>query len=174
MVDTSQAAEEALTLRRPYREQSEKVAWHTPAQTEALLAMMSDVNRAKWKPRKNPASAWSAAFTDVPARRIGRKVQSAEVRFDDIAGCLRTPAGGSSRQTIIVVEGSDVRTRLISPRETARLMGLPDTYMLPDNYNEAYHLTGDGLAVPVVRHLSSHIFSPIIALATERPNRAAA
>ena len=67
-----------------------------------------------------------------------------------------------------------MRTRLISPRETARLMGLPDKYMLPDNYNDAYHLAGDGLAVPVVRHLSRHIFSPIIALATERPNRAAA
>jgi DNA (cytosine-5)-methyltransferase 1 len=105
---------------------------------------------------------------------FGRKVQRAEVRFDDIAGCLRTPAGGSSRQTIIVVEGPEVRTRLISPRETARLMGLHERYKLPDNYNEAYHLTGDGLAVPVVRHLSHHIFSPILALAAEPPKQAAA
>jgi DNA (cytosine-5)-methyltransferase 1 len=27
----------------------------------------------------------------------GFKVQRAEIRFDDVAGCLRTPAGGSSR-----------------------------------------------------------------------------
>jgi DNA (cytosine-5)-methyltransferase 1 len=51
---------------------------------------------------------------------------------------------------------------LISPRETARLMGLPDTYELPNNYNEAYHLTGDGVAVPVVRHLAKHIFEPLL------------
>ena len=84
------------------------------------------------------------------------------MRFDDIAGCLRTPAGGSSRQVILIVNGENVRSRLISPRETARLMGLPDTYELPNNYNEAYHLTGDGVAVPVVRHLAKHIFEPLL------------
>jgi DNA (cytosine-5)-methyltransferase 1 len=151
------------------------VAWHTPAQTNVLLAMMSEVNRAKVEAaQKSSKRMVGGVYRRTRHDVFGRKVQRAEVRFDDIAGCLRTPAGGSSRQIIIVVEGSEVRTRLISPRETARLMGLPDTYKLPDNYNEAYHLTGDGLAVPVVRHLSRHIFSPIIALATERPKQAAA
>jgi len=55
-----------------------------------------------------------------------------------------------------------VRARLISSRETARLMGLRDSYRLPKNYNEAYHLTGDGVVVPVVRHLAKHIFEPIL------------
>jgi DNA (cytosine-5)-methyltransferase 1 len=41
-------------------------------------------------------------------------------------------------------------------------MGLPDTYVLPENYNEAYHLTGDGVVVPVVRHLAEHIFEPVL------------
>jgi DNA (cytosine-5)-methyltransferase 1 len=92
----------------------------------------------------------------------GVKVQRAEVRFDDLAGCLRTPAGGSSRQLIIVVKGNVMKSRLISSRETARLMGLPDDYILPKNYNEAYHLTGDGVVVPVVRHLAEYIFEPIL------------
>jgi DNA (cytosine-5)-methyltransferase 1 len=74
-------------------------------------------------------------------------VQRAEVRFDDVSGCLRTPAGGSSRQVIVVIDGAKVRSRLISARETARLMGLDDDYKLPRSYNEAYHLTGDGVAV---------------------------
>jgi DNA (cytosine-5)-methyltransferase 1 len=52
---------------------------------------------------------------------------------------------------------------LISARETARLMGLPDAYELPANYNEAYHLTGDGVAVDVVRHLARHILEPLLA-----------
>ena len=84
-------------------------------------------------------------------------MQRAEVRFDDIAGCLRTPAGGSSRQIIIVVKGQEVRTRLYR-RGDGSAHGLAETYQLPDNYNEAYHLTGDGVAVPVVRHIAASIF----------------
>ena len=91
----------------------------------------------------------------------GDKVQRAEIRFDDVAGCLRTPSGGSSRQSIMVVKGNKVRSRLLSPREAARLMGLPDEYALPSNYNDAYHLAGDGVAVPVVRFLAAHILEPI-------------
>ena len=95
----------------------------------------------------------------------GRKVQRAEIRFDDVAGCLRTPAGGSSRQTIMLIEGKKVRSRLLSPREAARLMGLLEEYVLPNNYNEAYHLAGDGVAVPVVNFLATNIFEPILASA---------
>jgi DNA (cytosine-5)-methyltransferase 1 len=89
-------------------------------------------------------------------------VQRAEIRFDEVSGCLRTPAGGSSRQVILIVDGPSIKARLISSRETARLMGLPDDYKLPENYNEAYHLTGDGVVIPVVRHLAAHIFEPIL------------
>ena len=42
-------------------------------------------------------------------------------------------------------------------------MGLADDYVLPTNYNEAYHLVGDGVAVPVVRFLKAHILDPILA-----------
>jgi DNA (cytosine-5)-methyltransferase 1 len=61
-----------------------------------------------------------------------------------------------------VVEGESVRTRLLSPREAARLMGLPDSYHLPSNYNLAYHLAGDGVVVPVVRHLAGFLIEPIL------------
>ena len=93
---------------------------------------------------------------------MGAKLQRAEVRFDDIAGCLRTPAGGSSRQVIMVVDGETVRSRLISALETASLMGLGSDYRLPKTYSDAYHLTGDGVVVPVVRHLAAHIFEPLL------------
>ena len=43
----------------------------------------------------------------------------------------------------MIVEGESVLSRLLSPQEAARLMGLPDDYVLPSNYNEAYHLAGD-------------------------------
>ena len=139
------------------------VEWHTTAETAKLLNMMSEINREKVnEARATGQRVVGAVYKRTRRDEVGRKVQRAEIRFDDIAGCLRTPAGGSSRQVIVIVRGKTVRSRLISPRETARLMGLPDNYELPNNYNEAYHLTGDGVAVPVVRHLARHIFEPLL------------
>jgi DNA (cytosine-5)-methyltransferase 1 len=103
----------------------------------------------------------------------GNRAQRAEVRFDDVAGCLRTPVGGSSRQSILIVEGEKVRSRLLSPREAARLMGLPEKYKLPKNYNDSYHLVGDGVVVPVVRFLASHILEPLLIGDAEREKEAA-
>ena len=41
-------------------------------------------------------------------------------------------------------------------------MGLSDSYQLPEKYSDAYHLIGDGLAVPVVSWLSQHILTPLL------------
>ena len=68
---------------------------------------------------------WIGALYRRTRVENGVKVQRAEVRFDGVAGCLRTPSGGSSRQYILLVEGDKIRSRLLSARETARLMGLP-------------------------------------------------
>lgn len=140
------------------------VAWHTSDETKKLLGMMNPLNLAKVEAAKKAGgrrvgTIYKRTRADGP---YGEKVQRAEIRFDDVAGCLRTPAGGSSRQTIMVIEGRRVRSRLLSPREAARLMGLPDTYVLPKNYNDAYHLAGDGVVVPVVRFLAEHILEPLL------------
>ena len=146
------------------------VEWHTQAQTKKLLDMMSEVNLEKVAAAKAAGRRMvGGVYRRTRLDALGRKVQRAEVRFDDVAGCLRTPAGGSSRQVIMVVDGYRVRTRLISARETARLMGLADRYVLPARYNDAYHLTGDGVAVPVVRHLAAHLFEPLAA--SQKPQR---
>lgn len=144
------------------------VSWHSPAETEALLAMMSRINLDKVNAAKRAGRRMvGGVYKRTRLDENGAKVQRAEIRFDDVAGCLRTPAGGSSRQVIVVVDGENVRSRLISARETASLMGLDKDYKLPKNYNEAYHLTGDGVAVPVVRHLAEHIFEPLLGKATK-------
>jgi DNA (cytosine-5)-methyltransferase 1 len=139
------------------------VAWHTKKETTTLLGMMSPINLAKVDAAQRAGRrVVGGIYKRTRPDESGEKVQRAEVRFDDVAGCLRTPAGGSSRQTILVVDGDRVRSRLISSRETARLMGLDETYRLPTRYNEAYHLTGDGVAVPVVRYLARHLFEPVV------------
>lgn len=93
----------------------------------------------------------------------GQIRQRAEVRLDGLAGCLRTPAGGSSRQTLLIIRDGQIAMRLLQPREAVRLMGLPDSYVLPTSFNEGYKLAGDGVAVPIVRHLREAIFTPLLA-----------
>lgn len=145
------------------------VKWHTEGETNDLLAMMTPVNRAKVTAMQSTGRI--TVGTIYRRTRLG--VQRAEVRFDGISGCLRTPGGGSSRQTIIIVDGPKIRTRLLSPREAARLMGLPDSYKLPARYNEAYMLAGDGLVVPAVRHIARHLIEPVVAAARAKSRQAA-
>lgn len=148
------------TLEDIIEEEPQGVSWHSPEETARLLEMMTDGNRRKVE------IAQQAGHRRVGAiyRRMREGAQRAEVRFDGISGCLRTPSGGSSRQTIIVVNGEEVKSRLLSPREAALLMGLDRDYILPERYNDAYHLAGDGVAVPVVAHLAHYIFEPVLAL----------
>ena len=136
--------------------------WHRPEETARLLSLMNETNMAKVRRAKRARRRIVGALYKRTRLEDGVKLQRAEVRFDDLAGCLRTPAGGSSRQLILVIDGDRIRSRLISARETARLMGLDEAYQLPKNYNEAYHLTGDGVAAPVVRHLAQHLVEPLL------------
>jgi DNA (cytosine-5)-methyltransferase 1 len=140
------------------------VKWHTAAHTNYILDLMSPLNRKKVSDAMRSGSrVVGAVYRRTRPDENGIKRQRAEVRFDDVAGCLRTPAGGSSRQVILVVEGRTVRSRLLSPREAARLMGLDDDYVLPERYNHAYHVCGDGVCVPVVRYVAEHVLEPALA-----------
>ena len=139
------------------------VKWHSAAHTHYLLELMTPLHRQKVAHAANfGRRTVGTIYRRTRPDGIGMKRQRAEVRFDEIAGCLRTPAGGSSRQTILVVEGETIRSRLLSPREAARLMGLSDSYLLPERYNDAYHVCGDGVCVPVVRRLAARILEPLL------------
>lgn len=156
----------AATFADLLEDEPDSVPWHNQAETKRLLDMMSPVNAAKVEAARRAGRRMvGGVYRRTRIGAAGERVQRAEVRFDDVAGCLRTPSGGSSRQIILVVDGPRVRSRLISARETARLMGLPDDYVLPRNYNDAYHVTGDGVAAPVVRHLARYLFEPLVAAA---------
>jgi site-specific DNA-cytosine methylase len=104
----------------------------------------------------------------------GKRVSKTELRFDGIAGCLRVPTGGSSRQFVVVIENGRVRSRLLSPREAARLMGLPDEYKLPANPNEALGLRRRrGSCCPVPGGESSRAASVGLGLVRREARRSA-
>jgi len=140
-------------------EPDDAVSWHAPAQTARLLELMGPLHRARLESRAGRAVGAVFRRTRI---EDDRTVQRAEVRFDGLAGCLRTPRGGSSRQAIVVVEDGRVRSRLLTPREAARLMGLPDGYVLPTTTTSALHVAGDGVAVPVVRWLARELLEPLL------------
>ncbi|MFV0372106.1 MAG: DNA cytosine methyltransferase [Azonexus sp.] len=94
-------------------------------------------------------------------KRTRNSKQVLELRFDGIAGCLRTAEGGSSRQVVVLKKGRRIDTRLLTVREAARLMGAPDSYKLPGSYNDGYTAMGDAVAVPVARYLGRHLLSPL-------------
>ena len=137
-------------------------SWHSDEYTHRLCSMMSETNRRKLEMALSSQGRHVGAVYRRTRIENGKRIQRAEIRFDGLAGCLRTPGGGSSKQTILIVHDGAIKSRLLSPREAARLMGLPDEYVLPKNCNDALHLTGDGVAVPVVRFLSANLIEPIL------------
>lgn len=144
-------------------EQPEQACWRSPAATQRLLDLMAPAHLEKIREAQaSGRRAVGAVYRRTRADEQGRKAQRAEIRFDGMAGCLRTPGGGSSRQILLEVEGASIRSRLVSPREAARLMGLPDSYILPGNATQALKLCGDGLCVPVIRHLAQHLLEPLL------------
>jgi DNA (cytosine-5)-methyltransferase 1 len=144
------------------------VAWNTPEQTQRLVGQMSPLQRARLDAlRESGRREVGAVFRRIRVEH-GQRVQRAEARFDGLAGCLRTPAGGSSRQLLLFVEGAHLRSRLLTPREAARLMGVPDHYPLPERQTAALHLLGDGVCVPVVQWLSQHLLAPLAGVGVKR------
>jgi DNA (cytosine-5)-methyltransferase 1 len=138
------------------------ITWHSEVETRRILSLMAPVHRKKVRNAMESGKRHvGTIYKRTRPNNNGVMVQRAEIRFDGISGCLRTPVGGSSRQTVMIVEKGRVRTRLLSPREAARLMGVPDSYPLPTTYNDAYHLFGDGVVVPVVSWLENHLLGPL-------------
>lgn len=139
-----------------------------PESTDYLLSMLSPLNKRKVE----TAASLKRYFVGTGYKRVrvedGVRRQRLEVRFDGMAGCLRTPEGGSSRQIMVILDRGRVFTRLLTVRETARLMGAPDSFRLPGSYNDGYRAMGDAVAVPVTRWLSQNLLAPLA-----RPSRAA-
>ncbi|HEX8233264.1 MAG TPA: DNA cytosine methyltransferase [Caulobacteraceae bacterium] len=136
--------------------------WRSAAATGALLGQLSSEHRRRLEMLKASGLRRVGAVYRRMRVENDRKVQRAEVRFDGFAGCLRTPRGGSSRQLLLLVDKGRVRSRWLTAREAARLMGLPDDYRLPKAQTAALQVIGDGVAVPVVRHLAAHLLEPLL------------
>ena len=120
-----------------------------------ILSLISKIHYKKLMSKKEEIIV-------VPGYRRTRKgKQILELRFDGLAGCLRVPRGGSSRQYLIIKKGQNLTSRLLTINETALLMGAPSDFKLLGSYNEGYAAMGDAVVYPVVKFLSKKLLYPL-------------
>jgi DNA (cytosine-5)-methyltransferase 1 len=127
-----------------------------PQRTDYHLSLLSPAHRERLEQASRTGEVIIPGYKRT---RNGRQVL--ELRFDGVAGCLRTPEGGSSRQLLILSRNGKLHTRLLAVQETARLMGAPAHYKIPGSYNDGYKAMGDAVSVPAVRYLARHLLFPL-------------
>jgi DNA (cytosine-5)-methyltransferase 1 len=93
-------------------------------------------------------------------RRVRKGRSMAELRVDGLAGCLRTPRGGSGRQILFKAGRGRYQVRLLTPRECARLQGAGDDYPIAVAANQALFGFGDAVCVPAVEWIVEHCLTP--------------
>lgn len=137
----------------------EIIQWDEPVFTGAkhdrLISLISVAHRERMKQITSQCD--KAVFPGYRRTRNGQQVL--ELRFDNIAGCLRTAEGGSSKQFVVLWDNGELTVRLLTVREAARLMGAEDSYLLGNSYNDSYSAMGDAVAVPVVAHIAKYLLS---------------
>ena len=120
---------------------------------DAILPLVPERHRIKLNEHET--------FYATGYRRTRHGKQQLELRFDGIAGCLRTPEGGSSKQYLVVKKNNEIHARLLTVREAARLMGAPDSFVLPGSYNDGYKAMGDAVAMPVAQFIGEKILTKL-------------
>ncbi len=131
--------------------------WWDEKRTEYFMNQMSE--RHTDQARKMIAGrsyTYATAF-----RRVRNGKSMAELRTDGIAGCLRTPRGGSGRQILLKAGRGKHKVRLLTARECARLQGVPDSYVINVPLNQALFGFGDAVCVPAVEWIGRHYLTPL-------------
>ncbi|MEX1232913.1 MAG: DNA (cytosine-5-)-methyltransferase [Planctomycetaceae bacterium] len=130
--------------------------WWDEAKVTKHHDMMSDRHRKI----VDDMLASKGKFTGTIFRRKRYGKTRAEIRFDGLAGCLRTPKGGSARQIVIAIDDGKLRIRWMSPREYAKLQGADDFPLVENTIQNLYGF-GDAVCVPVIRWIDQNVLTPL-------------
>jgi len=115
----------------------------------------------------DPEYHYATAFRRVRPQGDGTKRSMAELRTDGVAGCLRTPKGGSGRQILVRAGLGSVRARLLSPAECASLMGARG-FRVSGTQNQALFGFGDAVCVDAVSWIAKNAILPLLDKASTR------
>lgn len=127
--------------------------WWDEKKKRHLFGQMNELHREKLR---ELASLPGTNFATV-YKRIRYGECRAELRTDGLAGCLRTPRGGSSKQFVIQAGNGQWQVRNMSAREYARLQGAP-AFKLDVAENVALLGFGDAVCVPAVQWVVRYCF----------------
>ena len=131
--------------------------WWNTDRVEYLLSQMSDRHSATAEAmRAHKKWTYGTVF-----RRVRNGKSMAELRTDGIAGCLRTPKGGSGRQILFKAGYGRVMVRLLNGRECARLMGADD-FVIDAPLNQTLFGFGDAVCVPVVTWIALNYLNGVL------------
>lgn len=131
--------------------------WWSRDRADYLLSQMSPLHREKADELiRGRKWSYGAVF-----RRIRKGKSMAELRCDGVAGCLRTPKGGSAKQILFKAGYGKHYARLLTPRECARLMGADD-YRIAVKADQALFGFGDAVCVPVIEWIARHYLDPLV------------
>lgn len=131
--------------------------WWSDREINRHLAMMADLHRERVEKLKNVEEISYRTFY----RRRRQGMQRAEVRNDDLSGCLRTAVGGSGKQFLIEVGAGKIKMRTMTPREYARLQGVPDTYNIAVSGVQALTGFGDAVCVSAISWIAENVLNPL-------------
>jgi len=135
--------------------------WWSKERTEYFMNQMSErhANDAR-EMIDGKKIRYATAF-----RRVRNGKSMAELRTDGIAGCLRTPRGGSGRQILFKAGRGRYQVRLLTARECARLQGVPDSYRIDVPLNQALFGFGDAVCVPAVEWIARNCLTKLSGMA---------
>jgi len=131
--------------------------WWPDNEVERHIAMMKETHRERVE--KLTQGEQFSYRTFFRRRREGQ--QRAEVRKDDLSGCLRTAVGGSGKQFLIRAGQGSIKMRVMTPREYARLQGVPDEHPITANGVQALTGFGDAVCVPVISWIATYVLNPL-------------
>ena len=131
--------------------------WWSDQRKHYLLSQMSEKHKVQLQEMMRRRN-WSYGTV---FRRVRNGRSMAELRTDGIAGCLRTPRGGSARQILIKAGRGKIMVRLLTPRECARLMGA-DEFAIDVPLNQALFGFGDAVCVPVISWIARNYLNPLV------------
>lgn len=131
--------------------------WWAQDEVKRHLEMMADSHRERVEKLKlNNEISYRTFY-----RRRREGMQRAEVRDDDLSGCLRTAVGGSGKQFLIEMGTGHLKMRAMTPREYARLQGVPDSYNISINGVQALTGFGDAVCVPAISWIAENVLNPL-------------
>lgn len=133
----------------------DKQDWWTEADVQKHYDSMEGPSRG----RVDNLVRQKATTVGTAFRRTRRGKTRCEVRFD-IAGCLRTPKGGSAKQIVVAIIEGKLKMRWMNPREYARLQGAGDFNITVPRIQAMYGF-GDAVCVPAIHWIDENVLTPL-------------